>query len=91
MLNYVALLRVDTPSSWGQWHSWPTERYYKSPISTDKSEAETWLTNELSKYPDACINAYIPGKEYLIYTTIIAFDVEESNNVEMFLNKSILH
>lgn len=89
MLKYVALMRVDQPSFWSQWHSGPTARYYKSSIDTDKTVVEQWLRAELEKYPDARINERIADREYLIFTTLIAFDDAESTNVEVFLDKLI--
>ena len=46
MLKYVALLKVDEPALWSQWHSGPTARYFKSPIETDKKKVEQWLRDE---------------------------------------------
>ncbi len=85
MLNYLALLKVDRPRLWSQWHSGSTASYFKSPISSNKEDVEDWIKNELKKYPDASINEFIDEKEYLIYHTIIAFDVEQSSNVDTFL------
>ena len=89
MLKYVALMRVDKPELWTQWHSSPTERYFKSPVLTDKTLVENWLRDEMKKYPNARVNISRADKEYLIYTTIIAFNDEESENVEMFLDRLI--
>lgn len=89
MLKYVALLKVDQPRLWSEWHSGSTERYFKSPIETDKEKVEAWQKEELKKYPNARINESIADKDYLIYTSIFAFDDEKSNNVEKFLNSWI--
>lgn len=89
MLNYVALLKVDQPKLWSKWHSGPTARYFKSPIETDKEKVETWQKKELEKYPNARINEHIADRDYFIYTSIIAFDDEKSNDVEQFLNSLI--
>ncbi len=85
MLNYFALLKVDRPRLWGQWHSGSTATYSKSPISPNKEDIESWIKNELTKYPDASINEFVYSKEYLIYYTIIAFDTQQSSNVDMFI------
>lgn len=89
MLNYVALLKVDEPKLWSKWHSVSTARYLKSPIETDKEKVEAWQKKELEKYPNARINESIADRDYLIYTSIIAFDNEKSDNVEKFLNALI--
>ena len=89
MLKYVALLKVDRPKSWGQWHSGPTARYFKSSVETDKEIVEKWLQKELEKYPDARVNESIADKEYLIYTTVIAFDEQETKDLETFLESWI--
>lgn len=89
MLKYVALLRVDQPKLWSRWHSGSTERYYKSSIEEEKNKVEEWLKKELTKYPNARINERIADKEYLIYTTILAFDEQESDNFLEFLNRWI--
>ncbi len=85
MLKYVALLKVDEPALWSQWHSGPTARYFKSPIETDKKKVEQWLRDEKKKYPNARVNSSIADKKYIIYTTVIAFDEQESKNIETFL------
>lgn len=87
MLKHVALLKVDIPQRWYQWHFGSTATYYKSPIFDNKKDAENWITSELDKYPDARINCNISDRKYLIHSTIISFDVEESSNVEMFLKE----
>lgn len=89
MLKYVSILRVDQPKLWSQWHSGSTERYFKSPIETDKNKVEDWLKTELEKYPNARINENISDRDYFIHTSIIAFDDEKSNNIEGFLEKWI--
>lgn len=89
MLKYVALLKVDQPELWSVWHSGPTARYFKSPIETDKEKVEQWLRDELKKYPNARVNNSTADKKYIIYTTIIAFNEKESENVERFLEKCI--
>lgn len=89
MLKYVALLKTDEPERWSKWHSLPTARYFKSPIETDKKQVEDWLENELKKYPDARVNVSMTDRKYIIYTTIIAFDDQESENVENFLKQCI--
>ena len=43
----------------------------------------------MKKYPDARVNEEIADKEYYIHTVIIAFDEQESENVETFLKKWI--
>ncbi len=85
MLKYVALLRVDKPKLWGEWHSGPTERYFKSSIEVDKEKVDKWLKDELKKYPNARINDTMADKDYIVHTSIIAFDEKESSNVETFL------
>lgn len=85
MLKYVALLKMDQPRLWGQWHSGPTAKYFKSPIEIDKKKVEEWLDTEKEKYPNARINNSNADKDYIIYTTIIAFDENESENVNEFL------
>ena len=89
MLKYVALMKVDEPKLWSQWHSAPTARYFKSSIETDKKVVEKWLRDEKKKYPNARINNSRADKKYIIFTTIIAFDDKESKNVEMFLKELI--
>lgn len=89
MLKYVALMKVNQPQLWSQWHSTPTERYFKSPVDTDKTVVQKWLRDEKKKYPNARVNSNLADKKYSIYTTIIAFDDKESKNVEMFLNELI--
>lgn len=86
MLKYVALLKVDKPKLWSEWHSLPTEQYFKSPIETDKEKVVAWQKKELEKYPNARVNERMADRDYLIYTSIIAFDNEKSTNVEEFLN-----
>lgn len=85
MLKYVALMRVDQPSLWSKWHSGSTARYCKSEIETDKEKVEKWLKDELEKYSNARINESKADRDYLIYSTIIAFDENESRNVETFI------
>ncbi len=85
MLKYVALMKVDRPALWSKWHTGSTAQYYKSEIETDKEKVEKWLKEELEKYPNARVNENISDREYLIRNTIIAFDENESENVEAFI------
>lgn len=89
MLKYVALLKVDLPKLWSVWHSYPTARYFRSSIETDKKQVEKWLEDEIKKYPGASVNTGIAYENYMIYTTIIAFDEHESENVQKFLEQWI--
>lgn len=89
MIKYIALLKVDNPEYWSQWHSSPTYMLYKSPISNDKKEVEKWLDDQLKNYPDARINISRADREYIIKKTLIAFDDEESEDVEYFIKNLI--
>ena len=89
MLKYVAIISVDKPALWSTWHSRPTNRLFTSPISDSKEDVQKWLDEKLEEYPDARINEARPDKEYYIQKTIIAFDEDESEDTEYFLNKLI--
>ena len=89
MLKYVALMTVDQPEHWHQWHSGPTARNCKSPIDTDKAVVEAWLAAQLEKFPDARVNEKIADRKYFIQTAIIAFDDTESANLGDYLNRLI--
>ena len=82
MLKYVALMKVEYPTFCSQ-----VINHFKSPI-TDKKSAEKWLSDELKKYPDASINKHSCCNT-TIYTAIIAFDDQESKNVEQFMENWI--
>ena len=86
MLKYVALMRIDKPDLWCQWHSGSTACYFKSPIFESSLEAEKWLQENLEKYPNSTVNTKIANKKYYIFTTIIAFDDKESKNINTFLD-----
>ena len=85
MLKYVALMKVDKPDEWKKWHSLPTAKYYKSSIEEEKKTVEKWIKKELKKYPNSRVNERKADREFLIDTAILAFDDEESNNIDEFL------
>lgn len=88
MLKYVAVLKVYKPDRSGKWRFYePGPKYFISSIESEKSKVEKWLSDEIKKYPDANVNSDKFDKEYVLKTTIIAFDDKESENVERFLEK----
>lgn len=89
MLKYVVLLNVDEPDRWCQWHSGPTERYYKSPIFDKEDDANKWRDEKLKEYPDSSINKYDYRKKYYINISVLAFDEEKSKDFPNFLDKWI--
>jgi len=90
MLKYIALMMVDRPQLWSQWHSGPTSQYYKSPVETNKKEVQKWLKDKLKEYPNANVNSSHINKEYYIRTTVIAFDDEETKDFEDFLSHGMI-
>lgn len=85
MLKYLALLKVDKPDEWGKWHSLPTAKYYKSSIEEEKKTVEKWIKKELKKYPNSRVNESKTDREFFINTGILAFDDEESEDINKFL------
>lgn len=89
MLKYVAIMKVDRPKLWSNWSTGGIKsyQYFKSPIETERDKVEKWLNDEKKKYPDSRINEEIADRAFIIDTTIIAFDDQESENIEKFLEK----
>ena len=87
MKKIIALMKVDHPEFWNTWHSGSTASLIKSPVYSNKRDAENWLNEELKKYPDARINEKAADKKYFITTTIISFDNKGGMNFEAFLSR----
>lgn len=85
MLKYVAFMKVDQPELWSQWTSGPTVVFFKSPIEVEREKIEQWIEKQKKKYSSGKDEETLSGKKGYIETTIIAFDAEQSENLEKFL------
>lgn len=61
---------------------------YRSPVLIKKKDAKNWIENKMKNYQDASVNQYhVAGYGKNVFTTTIAFDPKDTENLEEFLKR----
>ena len=92
MFKYVAILRVEEPAKWDTWKN-TKGKIFRSPVDTSRRRVEFWLEKAKKKYPEDRVNVGggLMERKYITYSTILAYDPRESENVEDLLDTLIRH
>lgn len=99
-MKYIAILSIDEPSRWGEWHCGSTAWTKKSDLLNTKEEAEDFIKLKLQEwkkfYEVEDIDIFFgewkdyikqePEPPYIGDKVILAIDEENSINLDWFID-----
>lgn len=103
-MKYIAILSIDEPSRWCEWHCGSTKWIDKSNLLNTKEEAEEFIKLKFQKWKELFQveddnniffgewSDYIkqnPKPHYIGHKSILAIDEEKSINLDWFVKCSI--